>query len=308
MLPEDKEITEVSFGFEGAHLALCHKTQGYSANKKPEPLLIKSDTHQITDEALETLEKINGDKEIKIETSIFEFLRKWMGMYWDDADALSRILGYSGDGYEPTEYLENKIEGITLLKVKELPEVAKAADIEKLKNFIEQNDGLFDEVSSEGDSGEKNDLEKDHNPSEDNVNNQGDLMTTPVDQEKLEKALSDMQAQLADLEKANEEAKAENEALAAKVEKAEQAEAARIEKAFINKVQTYSFIVEDEREEFAKTLIAVNNKDIVAALDKAQAAITAMGEEVQGADSDDLEKAVESNGVMDLIVAEFGDQ
>ena len=308
MLPEDKEITEVSFGFQGAHLAICHKTQGFSANKKPEPLLIKSDSHQITDEALETLEKINGEKEVRIETSMFDFLRKWMNMYWDDADALSRMLGYSGDGFEVTEFVENKIEGISLLKCKELPEVAKACEVEKLKNFIEQNNTLFDEVSSEGDSGEKDDLEKGQKPSEDKLlNNQGELMADK-DQEKLEKAISDLESKLADLEKANETAKAENEALAAKVEKAEQVEQDRIEKAFINKVQTYSFITEDDREGFAKTLIAVNNKDIVDALDKAQSALAAMGES-QGVDADgsDIEKS-ESSGVMDLILEQFGDE
>ncbi len=61
-LNPENEITEITFDFEGSHLALCHKTQGFSANNKPQPMLIKADDEQITDEAILHLSFIKSGK------------------------------------------------------------------------------------------------------------------------------------------------------------------------------------------------------------------------------------------------------
>jgi hypothetical protein len=309
-LNPDTEITNVSFGFKGAHLALTHESQGFSANNKPDPLIIKSDSHQITKEAREALEEITkAEAEIRIETTMFDFLMKWMNMYWSDADMLSRLLGYVGDGYEGVdEYLEGKMEGLTLLKDasnNHVPFKAKRKDLKKLRDFMEVHD-LSKSSLSEGNSDMKAEVDKASKPSETKTETQGDLMST-TDQEKLDKAQSDiveMKAKLEAFEKAANEAKTEKDALASKVEAFEKANQERVNKAFETKVQTYSFITEDERPEFVKALIACTDIKIVEALDKAQAAINALGT-AKGVDTEDQELAKE-NGVMALIMKEYG--
>ena len=57
-LNPENEITEITFDFSGSHMALTHKSQGFSANNKPNPILIKSSEEELTKEALEALEKI----------------------------------------------------------------------------------------------------------------------------------------------------------------------------------------------------------------------------------------------------------
>ena len=56
-----EQITDITFDHEGAHLALTHRSQGYSANNRPDPLIIKSNT-EITDEAKEALDLIKQKK------------------------------------------------------------------------------------------------------------------------------------------------------------------------------------------------------------------------------------------------------
>lgn len=309
-LNPDTEITGVSFGFEGAHLALTHKSQGFSANNRPEPLIIKGDSHEITKEAKVALDDIEkADAEIRIETTLFEFLMKWMNMYWSEADMLSRVLGYTGDGYDADEYIEEKMSGITLLKDaanNHVPFKAKRKDINKLKEFIEVNGNLEKDSLSEGNSDMKTEVDKASQPSENKQTSEGDIMAIE-DQDKLDKAQSDilaMQEKLAAFEKAADEAKVEKEALASKVEAFEKANQERVEKAFEAKVQTYSFITEEERAEFTKSLIECTDVTIVKALDKAQAAINALGA-AQGVDSETDDSVEKSNGVMDLIMKQY---
>jgi hypothetical protein len=311
-ISDAKEITDITFDFEGAHMALTHKTQGFSANKKPQPLLIKSEEVELTKEAQEAIEKIavNTEKEVKIETSMFDFLRKYMGMYWDEADALARLLGYTGDGFEPTEYVDRTVEAVSLLKAnKDIPTVAKAHQVEELKVFMDKYGNLFKDSSSEGNSDMNDVINKDNSikPSDEEIKSQGVLMAKEHE-EKIEKTADDVAAlteKLEALEKAAEEEKAEKEALASKVEAFEKAAQERLEKAFEAKVQTYSFVTEEEREEVAKTLIALDNETVIEMLDKAQAAIDAMGE-AQGAEASDDIEINKSSGVKDKIMAQFG--
>jgi len=306
--PED-EITSITFDHKGAHMAVCHKAQGYGANGRPEALLIKSDDEAIPDEAISDLEFIKATSEVQIDTTMFTFLRKWMGMYYDDADALARILGYEGDGMEVTEWIEEKIEGITLLEAATLCGEASQyvdEDIAKLNEFIKSFEDLEKDSLSEGDPDVKEEIDKSQIPSENKLEPQGDLMSL-TDQEKLEKANQDaidLAAKVEKLEKAAADAKDREDALTARADKLEKAAQERLEKAFLNKVQTYSFVTEDEAEEFAKTLILLDNEDVVTMLDKAQAALTALGE-TQGVDTETDVVLEKSSSLQDKIMAKY---
>lgn len=313
------EMLEITFDHDNAHMALCHRVQGYGANGRPEALLIKSDEVELTEEVMKDIDLIKATSEVRIDTNMMTFLRKWMGMYYEDAEALSRIMGYEGDGEEVSDWIAGRIEGITLLK-SNLSEGHREAitqeDVTKLEDFMKTVD-LEKNSFSEGDSEVKIEIKKSHKPSEENLNNnQGELMSQ-TDVEKLEKAqtdLADMEARLAEFEKKAEEEAGEREALASKVADFEKAALARKEAVFTKAVEEYSFVTPEEKVDFSKALMKLDSLDgevaelVVATLDKAQVAVNAI-DETQGSDDAegvDLEKS--STSLEDKLLAKYGDK
>lgn len=63
-LDKYSEITDLNFDKENPHLAVCHKSQGYSANKRPVALLFKSEDTVVTKEIIKSLEGIVSEKEL----------------------------------------------------------------------------------------------------------------------------------------------------------------------------------------------------------------------------------------------------
>lgn len=328
ILSPENEITDISFDFEGAHMALCHKTQGFSANNKPKPMLIKAEDTDLTDpDAIQQAELIKqGDAEVMIETDMVTFLTRWMDMFFADAVALANLLGFEEEESHLDEFIEERMEGVTILKSASegsIQMIAPVSEVKKLQAFMDSNPVLKDSFS-EGDPGMKKDEEITKKslsqPSEKTKTNQGQIMADKkTDQEKLDKAKAeadveakaqaqaDLETRIATLEKAASDAEAENKVLAGKVDNFEKANQERLEKAFISKVTTYSFITEEEREEFAKTLLKVDNEAVIVALDKAQAAIVALGKP-QGVDNGvlNLNSGSGSNRVKEMIMKEHG--
>jgi len=62
-LPKGAELKDITFDHEGAHLAVCHASQGYSANGRPDALLLKSST-PITKALSESLEDVYGKEAV----------------------------------------------------------------------------------------------------------------------------------------------------------------------------------------------------------------------------------------------------
>lgn len=58
-LDKKKKICKFSFDGEGNHIALTHKLQGYSANNRPDPLIVKADEVVFNEEILKDLLKVN---------------------------------------------------------------------------------------------------------------------------------------------------------------------------------------------------------------------------------------------------------
>lgn len=86
-LDEFEEITDVSFDGDNAHLALTHKSQGFSANGWHTSLLTKADDIELTDDLIKALQQVT------VNLSFEEFLRKFFDMYYSDAELLTKILG-----------------------------------------------------------------------------------------------------------------------------------------------------------------------------------------------------------------------
>ena len=119
-----RRLSDISFSHEGAHLALCSKSQG-AANNWNKALIMKG--HNFSPEFIQKMQQIQVTYELP------DFLRKVMGMYYEDAEVLARMIGYvepenEEDDYDDwyENYIEEKLQSFTIIKslheAKNLPE------------------------------------------------------------------------------------------------------------------------------------------------------------------------------------------
>ncbi|UAV84532.1 hypothetical protein PHB09_036 [Pseudomonas phage PHB09] len=116
-----RRLSDISFTHEGAHVALVSKGQGGAANGYT--TLVTKATDKIEKEFIDKASKVT------VEMQFPEFLRKFFGMYWDDAEVLSVAMGYGRTEYEDVEvkdWIDQKVESINILK-----SVYRAPDLEK---------------------------------------------------------------------------------------------------------------------------------------------------------------------------------
>jgi hypothetical protein len=121
MTTAKRRLTDIKFEHDGAHVALVGKHQGGPANGIT--TLITKATNNITQEQIEKASTVT------VEMQFPEFLRKFFGLYWDDAEVLSAVMGYGRTEYpDATEkdYIDSRVESISIMKA-----VYKAQDVEK---------------------------------------------------------------------------------------------------------------------------------------------------------------------------------
>ena len=129
-MTEKKKVKRVLFNFdfdsEGAHVALVSKKQGGPANGVP--VLVTKSLHngiQPTD----TVAVSKALEQITVTLSFEDFLRKFFGLYYDDAETLTKLLGFQTeheareesrseeeDEWDYESYLASKISKFTLMK------------------------------------------------------------------------------------------------------------------------------------------------------------------------------------------------
>lgn len=85
-----RRIKEYRFDKDHHHIALVHSSQGGAANNYHEALVLKS-TNDITDEYLEKATMV------KVTLPFDDFLEKFFGMWSENADLLTEILGFSDE-------------------------------------------------------------------------------------------------------------------------------------------------------------------------------------------------------------------
>lgn len=121
MTKATRRLTDIKFEHEGAHVALVGKHQGGPANGIT--TLITKATNTITQE------QIDKAATVTVEMQFPEFLRKFFGLYWDDAEVLSAVMGYGRTEYPDTnekDYIDSRVESINIMKA-----VYKSQDVEK---------------------------------------------------------------------------------------------------------------------------------------------------------------------------------
>lgn len=116
-----RRLTDISFEHEGAHVALVSKTQGGPANGVT--TLITKATNTIDKELIEKATTVT------VEMQFPEFLRKFFGLYWEDAEVLSSVMGYGRTEYPDVsekDYIDSRVESINIMK-----SVYRAENLEK---------------------------------------------------------------------------------------------------------------------------------------------------------------------------------
>jgi hypothetical protein len=110
-----RKLSDISFEKEGAHVALVSKDQGGPANNHDYALVLKA--NKFSEEFVQKMQQVRVTMELP------EFLRKFFGMYYEDASILAAMLGYvppvdTADTADNTyeDYIQSKLQAFEVLK------------------------------------------------------------------------------------------------------------------------------------------------------------------------------------------------
>ena len=111
-----RKLTNIDFSSETSHIALVSPEVGGPANGADYALVLKA--NKFSKEAIEKMQQVQVTMELP------DFLRKFFGVYYEDAEVLARLMGYvepeddtevePEDWYE--NYIQSKLESFTVLK------------------------------------------------------------------------------------------------------------------------------------------------------------------------------------------------
>ena len=122
-----RKLKNIDFSEDTSHIALVSKHQGGPASGANYSLVLKN----VDNPSPEFIQKM---QQIQVTYELPDFLRKVMGMYYEDAEVLARMMGYVEPEDEETEsyddwyenYIEEKLQSFTIIKslheAKSLPE------------------------------------------------------------------------------------------------------------------------------------------------------------------------------------------
>lgn len=162
-----RRLTNISFEAQGSHLALVSAEQGGPANSHDYAVVTKS-TQKFSEEFFEKSAKI------RVTMEICDFLQKFFGMYYEDAEVLARLLGLEepeeeGEDSEDSDempaesyedYIQSKLEQFELLKslydTDSIPEVLSTCSEDEYLGFLRDQERLekaFNKGNKESDKG-----------------------------------------------------------------------------------------------------------------------------------------------------------
>ena len=128
-----RELSNITFEHEGAHVALTSKSQGGPANGKDYALVLKSSGY--SQEAIEKMQQVQVTLELP------EFLRRFFDMYYTDSEVLARMMGYvpeeSDDEYGSEAYYAERMEAFTVMK-----SLHESGDVLKALALLDENEYL----------------------------------------------------------------------------------------------------------------------------------------------------------------------
>lgn len=109
-----RKLSDIDFSKEGAHVALVSKEQGGPAHGHSYSLILKANKF-----SQEFVQKV---QQVQVTLELPDFLRKFFGLYYEDAEVLARMMGYVEEkeddkaefNYE--DYIQEKVDSFVLLK------------------------------------------------------------------------------------------------------------------------------------------------------------------------------------------------
>lgn len=289
-LDKYSEITDLNFDGENPHIAICHKSQGYSANLRHDAILFKSE-QPINSEIIKSLEGIVDQKTITkmsfnnkrrmLEEALEEYISNTQlsneDCYWvyvQDFNDSMVVFNHHGTLYA-IDYQES---GETVSLTGEPVEVSHkdlyvnsetGDELVKAVSLLKSNP--LEDTSDDGESaGETEDtpLKQEKETKEENMSttpqddnkevSTEELMKSAAVQELLQKAVADAVAK-----------------------KEKEIEKANLTKSTTELVKGFSFVKEDDVETLVKSVIANDEgTEIIKALSAAQEKIQSLEEEV----------------------------
>lgn len=310
-----KVLKDLGFEHDAGHVALVGPDVGGPANGADYTIALKSSNY-----SQEIIEKAS---KVTVTLAIEEFLTRFFGLYYDDAEVLATALGFTTEAAEKEQYdyaedyrkyIDERVGSIAVMKALNEPNtfadtlanlsgedyiryLQDQEQLEKAFNQIEKSNKKESDnevIASESDTQHGNEevtknsrVEKKVEPSGSDDKNKGKRMTQEVDKELIEKAAA-MQAELVELQKAKAAAEAEKAEMEALVKSLQAEKQEAITKARTDKVKA-AVKTDEDTAVFMKAASALADADfeaLVKSLEKMQAV----------ADQSDLFKSLGADG------------
>lgn len=304
-----RKLKNIDFSEDTSHIALVSKHQGGPANGADYSLVLKN----LNNPSPEFIQKM---QQIQVTYELPDFLRKVMGMYYEDAEVLARMMGYvepekEEDDYEDwyENYIEEKLQSFTIIKslheAKNLPEA--------LSKLTEQDylDVLQDQMLIE--KALKTELDKEEKPSKadtsTNVENTKVEASASRVNKKKEKQMTQAteqveKSQLVEVQKALEGKEVELQKALSKLAEIEESQKQAIVK---SKTEAVKAVVKDEKQAavVVKAALALEDQADFDALVEVFKSMNAVIEKsalfVEQGVSAEAEEAPKKNGVLEII-------
>ena len=301
-----RKLSEISFDHEGAHLALCSKSQG-AANNWNKALIMKG--HNFSPEFIQKMQQIQVTYELP------DFLRKVMGMYYEDAELLARMMGYVEPEKEEEDYddwhenyIEEKLQSFTIIKA--LHEAKNLPDA--LSKLTEQDylDVLQDQAMVEKALKKELDKETEVSKADTSAKNvENTKVEASASKKKKEKQMTQEtemveKSALTAIEKAMQETQVE---LQKAKELVKQYEDEKKEAIVKSKTDAVKAVVKDEKQAavVVKAALALDSQEDFDALVEVFKSMNAVIEKsalfVEQGVSAEAEEAPKKNGVLEII-------
>lgn len=304
-----RKLSEISFDHEGAHLALCSKSQG-AANNWNKALIMKG--HNFSPEFIQKMQAI------QVTMTIPDFLERFFMLWEEDVEFLSQLLGY----VEPPEdeqaeavddynkWIEERFQSFSIIKslheAKNLPDaLSKLTEQDYLDVLTDQ--AVIEKALTEFTKGAKPEA----NTSAKNVENT--KVEASASKKKKEKQMTQEtemveKAALTAIEKAMQETQVELQKAKELVKQYEEEKKEAIVK---SKTDAVKAVVKDEKQAavVVKAALALDSQEdfdaLVEVFKSMNAVIEKSGLFVEQGVSAEAEEAPKKNGVLEVVKAQY---
>lgn len=305
-----RKLKNIDFSDDTSHIALVSKHQGGPASGANYSLVLKN----VDNPSPEFIQKM---QQIQVTYELPDFLRKVMGMYYEDAEVLARMMGYVepekeeedyDDWYE--NYIEEKLQSFTIIKA--LHEAKNLPDA--LSKLTEQDylDVLQDQAMVEKALKKELDKETEVSKADTSTNVENTKVEASASKKKNPKKEKQMtqetemveKSALTAIEKALEDQKIALEKALAQVKQYEDEKKEAIVK---SKTDAVKAVVKDEKQAavVVKAALALEDQADFDALVEVFKSMNAVIEKsalfVEQGVSAEAEEAPKKNGVLEII-------